>query len=316
MLAVVLVVLVIYVFLRNVPATIIPSLSVPLSLIGTFAVMYLANFSLNNLSLMALTIATGFVVDDAIVMIENISRYIETGRAAARGRAQGRRTDRLHHHIADRFADRRAHSAAVHAGRGRPPVPRIRGDAGRHDPDLRRGVPDAGADDVRQAAQAPAAGRARGRPTRGGGSPCMVEWYGRTADLGARPSAADAVCRDGDGGADGDSLHADSQGLLSRSGHRIDSGRLRGDRVDLLRRHGRPPAGARGGHPQGSGCAQPVFFHRRRRQQRHAEQRTLPDQLEAARPALSERRRCHPPAASRNRRHRRASRCTCSPCRI
>jgi multidrug efflux pump len=78
-LAVILVVLVIYVFLRNVPATIIPSLSVPLSLIGTFGVMYLTNFSLNNLSLMALTIATGFVVDDAIVMIENISRYIELG---------------------------------------------------------------------------------------------------------------------------------------------------------------------------------------------------------------------------------------------
>ena len=91
-LAVVLVVLVIYVFLRNVPATIIPSLSVPLSLIGTFAVMYLANFSLNNLSLMALTIATGFVVDDAIVMIENISRYIELGEtpleAALKGAGQ------------------------------------------------------------------------------------------------------------------------------------------------------------------------------------------------------------------------------------
>src|ERR1700728_1358109 len=78
-LAVILVVLVIWLFLRNIPATIIPSLSVPLSLIGTFAVMYLAGFSLNNLSLMALTIATGFVVDDAIVMIENISRYIEAG---------------------------------------------------------------------------------------------------------------------------------------------------------------------------------------------------------------------------------------------
>jgi multidrug efflux pump len=91
-LAVVLVVLVIYLFLRNVPATIIPSLSVPLSLIGTFAVMYLANFSLNNLSLMALTIATGFVVDDAIVMIENISRYIELGEtpldAALKGAGQ------------------------------------------------------------------------------------------------------------------------------------------------------------------------------------------------------------------------------------
>jgi multidrug efflux pump len=78
-LAVVLVVLVIYVFLRNVPATFIPSLSVPLSIVGTFAAMYLLGFSLNNLSLMALTIATGFVVDDAIVMIENISRYLEAG---------------------------------------------------------------------------------------------------------------------------------------------------------------------------------------------------------------------------------------------
>ena len=78
-LAVVLVVLVIFLFLRSVPATIIPSLSVPLSLVGTLAVMYLAGFSLNNLSLMAMTIATGFVVDDAIVMIENISRYIERG---------------------------------------------------------------------------------------------------------------------------------------------------------------------------------------------------------------------------------------------
>jgi multidrug efflux pump len=91
-LAVVLVVLVIYLFLRNVPATVIPSLSVPLSLIGTFGVMYLANFSLNNLSLMALTIATGFVVDDAIVMIENISRFIELGlsplEAALKGAGQ------------------------------------------------------------------------------------------------------------------------------------------------------------------------------------------------------------------------------------
>jgi multidrug efflux pump len=90
--AVVLVVLVIFVFLRNVPATIIPSLSVPLSLVGTFGVMYLAGYSLNNLSLMALTVATGFVVDDAIVMIENISRYVEAGepplQAALKGAEQ------------------------------------------------------------------------------------------------------------------------------------------------------------------------------------------------------------------------------------
>jgi multidrug efflux pump len=78
-LAVVLVVLVIFVFLRTLPGTIIPSLSVPLSLVGTFGAMYLLGFSLDNLSLMALTIATGFVVDDAIVMIENIARYVEGG---------------------------------------------------------------------------------------------------------------------------------------------------------------------------------------------------------------------------------------------
>jgi len=78
-LAVALVVLVIFLFLRNLPATIIPSLSVPLSLVGTLAVMYLFSFSLDNLSLMALTISTGFVVDDAIVMIENISRFVEAG---------------------------------------------------------------------------------------------------------------------------------------------------------------------------------------------------------------------------------------------
>ncbi|PHM30508.1 MdtB/MuxB family multidrug efflux RND transporter permease subunit [Xenorhabdus innexi] len=79
LLAVALVVMVIYLFLRNAAATLIPSIAVPLSLIGTFAVMYFCGFSINNLTLMALTIATGFVVDDAIVVIENISRYIERG---------------------------------------------------------------------------------------------------------------------------------------------------------------------------------------------------------------------------------------------
>ncbi|UIN22929.1 MdtB/MuxB family multidrug efflux RND transporter permease subunit [Herbaspirillum frisingense] len=92
LLSVALVVMVIFVFLRNVPATIIPSVAVPLSLVGTFAIMYLAGFSINNLTLMALTIATGFVVDDAIVMIENISRYIEEGmkpmQAALKGAEQ------------------------------------------------------------------------------------------------------------------------------------------------------------------------------------------------------------------------------------
>ncbi len=92
MLAVALVVLVMFLFLRNVAATIIPSVAVPLSLVGSFGVMYLLGFSLNNLSLMALTISTGFVVDDAIVMIENVARYIEAGdpplQAALKGSKQ------------------------------------------------------------------------------------------------------------------------------------------------------------------------------------------------------------------------------------
>ncbi len=92
MLTVALVVMVIFLFLRNLSATVIPSVAVPLSLVGTFGVMYLLGYSLNNLTLMALTISTGFVVDDAIVMIENISRYLEQGdsplQAALKGSEQ------------------------------------------------------------------------------------------------------------------------------------------------------------------------------------------------------------------------------------
>ena len=92
LLAIGLVVAVIFVFLRSASATLIPSLAVPLSLVGTFGVMYLAGFSINNLTLMALTISTGFVVDDAIVMIENIARYVEAGeppmQAALKGAKQ------------------------------------------------------------------------------------------------------------------------------------------------------------------------------------------------------------------------------------
>ena len=92
MLTIALVVMVIFLFLRTLAATIIPSVAVPLSLVGTFGVMYLLGYSLNNLTLMALTISTGFVVDDAIVMIENIVALHRGGRDAARGGAQGRRS--------------------------------------------------------------------------------------------------------------------------------------------------------------------------------------------------------------------------------
>ncbi len=88
-LTIALVVMVIFLFLRSVAATIIPSVAVPLSLVGTFGAMYLLGYSLNNLTLMALTISTGFVVDDAIVMIENIARYIEQGEAPLQAALKG-----------------------------------------------------------------------------------------------------------------------------------------------------------------------------------------------------------------------------------
>ena len=90
-LAIALVVMVIFLFLRNLPATFIPSVSVPLSLVGTLGFMYLAGFSINNLTLMAFVIATGFVVDDAIVVIENISRYIEAGEPPLEAALKGSR---------------------------------------------------------------------------------------------------------------------------------------------------------------------------------------------------------------------------------
>ena len=95
------VVLVIFLFLRNLSATLIPGCAVPFSIVGTFAVMYLLGYSLNNLSLMALTLSVGFVVDDAIVMLENIVRHMEMGEAAHAGGAQRIARNRLHHSLHD-----------------------------------------------------------------------------------------------------------------------------------------------------------------------------------------------------------------------
>ena len=94
--AVGLVILVVFLFLRNGRATLIPSVAVPVSLVGTFGVMYLAGFSVNNFSLMALTIATGFVVDDAIVVLENTIAPHREGHVAVPGGAAGRARGRLH----------------------------------------------------------------------------------------------------------------------------------------------------------------------------------------------------------------------------
>ena len=118
--------MVIFLFLRTAWATIIPGVTVPLALLGTAAMMYVLHYSLDNLSLMALTIAVGFVVDDAIVMLENVYRHIEAGLSPLRGDAQGRGRDRLHDHVDQHLAGRRVHSAAADGRHHRPAVPRIR----------------------------------------------------------------------------------------------------------------------------------------------------------------------------------------------
>ncbi len=130
MLTIALVVMVIFVFLRNFWATVIPSFTVPLALLGACALMWAASYSLDNLSLMALTIAVGFVVDDAIVVLENITRHVEARHEAVPGGAEGRRRDRLHRRVDLAFADRGADPAAADERHHRPAVPRIRGDAG------------------------------------------------------------------------------------------------------------------------------------------------------------------------------------------
>ena len=232
-----LVVMVIFLFLRSVSATIIPSVAVPLSLVGTFGVMYLLGYSLNNLTLMALTISTGFVVDDAIVMIENISRYIEAGRKAAGGGAEGRRADRVHDHFADDLADCRADSAAVHGRHRGPAFPRVRGHVQRDDSDVGGRFADADADDVRAAAEAYAgilAGRAFPR-------------FGKRVQQGHRLLRPDAQVRAAlpdhhsagrgrDAASDSFSLLRDPERVFPHSGYGRDSGRDGGFAVGFVQR--------------------------------------------------------------------------------
>ena len=144
-----LVMLVVSLFLRRTAATIAAGITVPLSLAGTCAAMWAAGFSIDNLSLMALAVCIGFVVDDAIVMIENMFRYLEQGALAAARHAERRQADRLHRGVDLGIADRRLHSAAVHGRHRRPAVPRILGDARFRHRRLDRGVAVGDADDLR-----------------------------------------------------------------------------------------------------------------------------------------------------------------------
>ena len=245
-----LVVMVIFLFLRNVSATIIPSLALPFSIIGTFAVMYLLNYSLDNLSMMALILSIGFVVDDAIVMLENIVRHIEMGETAARGVAQGFGRDRLHHRLDDAVAGRGIHPGAVHGRRAGPAVQGIRRHHLRRDPDLGRGFGHADAHAVQPVPAVRARREARlvlprhravlrrhaARSTTG-----RCRWVLRFR------LATMAVFVPGAGGT-AVPVRQDSQGLHSRPGHRPVAG-VHGGRAGhfLLPDGGVPAADRRGG---------------------------------------------------------------------
>ena len=239
-LAVVLVVLVIFLFLRNLPATLIPSLSVPLSLVGTLAAMYLLGFSLDNLSLMALTISTGFVVDDAIVMIENIARHVEDGdaplEAALRGSEEigftiisltvsliavlipllfmGDVVGRLFNEFAVTLSVTIVLSAVVSLTL----VPMLCALLVRHRP-------------AGQAQPAGPGGRARVRPA-GRGLWRLAGWVLDHQGL----TMLVAVLTFGDHGAD---VRRHPEGVLPRAGHGRHPGHHRGGAGHLVRRHGR-----------------------------------------------------------------------------
>ena len=188
MLTIALVVMVIFIFLRSLWATIIPSVAVPLALVGTFALMYVLGYSLDNLSLMALTIAVGFVVDDAIVMLENIDRHHRGGAQPDGGGDQGRRRDRLHDRLDQPLADRCLHTAVPDGRHRRPAVPRIRHHRVGDHPRFDAGLADPDADDV----LALSAQRARGRGTaasmrcRSGASTCLLAGYRKSLDIALR----------------------------------------------------------------------------------------------------------------------------------
>ena len=316
-LAVILVVLVMFLFLRSIPATVIPSLSVPLSLVGTLAVMYLAAFSLNNLSLMALTIATGFVVDDAIVMIENISRYIEQGmrplEAALKGAGEigftivsltvsliavlipllfmGDVVGRLFHEFAITLAVTIVISAVVSLTL----VPMLCAKLLRHHDASEESAIARWANEKFQA---------------------LIDYYGNAARLGARASAPHARGCRGDARPHRAALRLRSQGILPGTGHEPHPGDHRGAAVGVLRRHGAAPGEPRGRDPEGSGCRQPVLVHRRRWQQRHSQQRAHADQSQAASTSAPPRQATSSAGCSVRPQTSTVSRSTCSRCRI
>ena len=145
----ILVVLVVFLFLRNCRATLVPAVSVPLALLGTFGMMYLLGFSLDNFSLMALIVSTGFVVDNTIVVLENVTRHLEIGEDRLTAALQGRAGSGLHRPLHEHFAGGGVLPHPADGRDRRPAVPRIRDDPDHRDRHVADRVADRHADDVR-----------------------------------------------------------------------------------------------------------------------------------------------------------------------
>ncbi len=306
MLTVGLVVMVIFLFLRNLSATIIPSVAVPLSLIGTFGVMYLAGYSLNNLTLMALTISTGFVVDDAIVMIENIVRFIEEGdpplQAALKGSEQigftivsltisliavlipllfmGDIVGRLFREFAVTLSVTILVSAVVSLTL----TPMMCAKLLKHKPESQRGtfLPNI---------------RARLRVRH------RLLWT--NSSLGPEASDRHSLCRRGHPGPHRHFVHHRAQRIFPRSGHRNHPGHLGSLPINFISRHGRETTTDYRGDSERPGGRQSFFFYRNRRHESHAQQRPRAHQLETSRCAQNKRVRRDPPPAAQSRKDRR-----------
>jgi multidrug efflux pump len=248
--AIILVVAVIFLFLRSVPATFIAGVAAPLSIVGTFGVMYLLGYSLNNLTLMSLTIATGFVVDDAIVMLENISRYVEAGEPPLQAALKG--AEQIGFTIISLTVSLIAVLRPLLfmgdvVGRL---VPRVRHHAVGDDHHFRHRLADFGADDVRPAgAPSPGGGAQPLRP--GGGTRLQLgdRPLRPVAGSGAGPPGADPARRRGHAGDHRLAVCRRAEGVLSGAGHRDHPGHLGRGADHILRRDGAASAGPGGGNP-------------------------------------------------------------------
>ena len=238
-----LVVAVIFAFLHSGSATLIPALALPFSILGTFAVMQVLNFTLDNLSMMALILSIGFVVDDAIVMLENIVRHIEQGEAPLEAALNGSKE------VGFTIVSMTMSLAAVfipdpvHERHPRPAVPRVRGHHHHGDPDLRRGVGDADADAARAASCASRRCTAKGRFAR------LMERLFQRAFRALRVEPGDrAAASSGDARRvrrrarrDGGDVRDRAEGLHSRPGQRLAERERAGGAGDVVLRHGPEP---------------------------------------------------------------------------